>query len=55
VYKEKELIITLYRNKLGLIVYNIQVWRPYRKKNKDILERIQRRADKILPKMTDHT
>ena len=50
-YKEKELIIQLYK----IIVrphleYCIQAWRPYRKNDIDILERIQRRATKMIPK-----
>ena len=33
--------------------YCIQAWRPYRKKDKDMLERIQRRATKITPELRD--
>ena len=33
--------------------YCIQAWRPYRKKNIDKLERIQRRATKIIPELRD--
>ena len=33
--------------------YCIQAWRPYRKKDTDTLERIQRRATKIIPQMRD--
>ena len=29
----------------------IQAWRPYRKKNIDMLERVQRRATKMIPKL----
>ena len=31
--------------------YIIQVWRPYRKKDIDILERVQKRATKMIPKL----
>ena len=46
-YKEKQLTVPLYK---GIIrphlEYCIQAWRPYRKKDIDKLERIQRRATK---------
>ena len=44
VYKEKELIIPLYKT-------SIQAWRPYRKKDIDMQERVQRRATKMIPKL----
>ena len=31
--------------------YRIQAWRPYRKKDIDILERVQMRATKMIPKL----
>ena len=43
-YKEKELIIPLYK---------AIAWRPYRKKDIDTLERIQRRATKMIPVLRD--
>ena len=33
--------------------YCIQAWRPYRKKDIDMLERIERRATKIIPELRD--
>ena len=52
VYKEKELIIPLYKTVVRPhLDYCIQAWRPYRKKDIDILERIQRRATKMIPKL----
>ena len=51
-YKEKELIIPLYKTIIRPhLEYCIQAWRPYRKKDIDMLEIIQRRATKIIPKL----
>ena len=51
-YKEKELIIPLYKIiDRPHLEYCIQAWRPYRKKDIDMLERVQRRATKIIPKL----
>ena len=48
VYKEKELIIPLYKTIIRpYLEYCIQAWRPYRKKDIDMLERVQRRATKM--------
>ena len=33
--------------------YRIQGWRPYCKKDIDMLERIQRRSTKMIPKLRD--
>ena len=52
VYKEKELIIPLYKTIVRPhLEYCIQAWRPYRKKDIDILERVQRGATKMIQKL----
>ena len=48
-YKEKELII-MYIVRPNL-EYCMQAWKPYRKKDIDMLERVQRRATKMIPKL----
>ena len=51
-YKTKRLIIPLYKAIVRPhLEYCIQAWRPYHKKDIDTLERIQRRATKIIPKL----
>ena len=48
-YKEKELIIPLYKTIVRPhLEYCIQAWRSYRKKDIDMLERVQRRATKMI-------
>ena len=49
-YKEKELIIPLCKTIVRpRLEYCIQAWTPYRKKKDiDILERVQRRATKMI-------
>ena len=53
-YKEKQLIVPLYKAIVRPhLEYCIPAWRPYRKKVIDKLERIQRRATKIIPELRD--
>ena len=55
-YKEIKLIILLHKAIVRPhLEYNIQAWRPYRKKNVDMLERIQRRATKMIPELKNLT
>ena len=53
-YKEKQLIVSQYKAIVRPhLEYCIQAWRPYRKKDIDKLERIQRRATKMIPELRD--
>ena len=53
-YKEKQLIVPLYKAIVRPhLEYCIQTWRPYRKKDIDKIERIQRRATKMIPELRD--
>ena len=53
-YKGKKLIIPLYKAIFRPhLEYCIQAWRSYRKKDIDTLERIQRRATKMIPELRD--
>ena len=53
-YKGKKLIIPLYKAIVRPhLEYCIPAWRPYRKKDIDTLERIQRRATKMIPELRD--
>ena len=47
--RKKELIMLLHKTIVtSHLEYCIQAWRPYRMKNIDMLERVQRRAAKIM-------
>ena len=53
-YKEKQLIVPLYKAIFRPhLEYCIQAWRPYRKKDIYKLERIERRATKMIPELRD--
>ena len=53
-YMEKQLIVPLYKAIVRPhLEYSIQARRPYRKKDTDKLERIQRRATKIIAELRD--
>ena len=53
-YKGKKLIIPLYKAIVRLhLECCIQAWRPYRKKDIDTLQRIQKRTTKIIPELRD--
>ena len=53
-YKEKKLIIPLYKTRVRPhLEYCIQAWRPYRNKDTDTLERIQRRTTKMIPELRE--
>ena len=49
-YKERQLIVPLYKAiVIPHLEYCIHAWRPYRKKDIDMLKRIQRSATKMIP------
>ena len=55
-YKEKSLIIPLYKAIVRPhLEYCIQAWNPHLRKDVDMLEKIQRRATKLIPERRDLT
>ena len=51
---EKQLIVPMYKAIVRQhLEYRIQAWRPYRKKDIAKLERMQRRATKMIPELRD--
>ena len=55
-YKDKSLIIPLYKAIVRPhLEYCIRAWNPYLRKDVDMLEKIQRRATKLIPGLRDLT
>ena len=54
-YKENSLIVPLYKAIVRPHLDCIQAWSPYLRKDIDTLEKIQRRATKLIPGLRDLT
>ena len=55
-YKEKSLIIPLYKAIVRPhLEYCVQAWNPHLRKDVDMLQKIQRRATKLIPELRDLT
>ena len=53
-YKEKSLVVPLYKAIVRpQLEYCIQAWSPFLRKDIDMLEKIQRRATKLIPGLRD--
>ena len=51
-YKTKEVVLKLYKSLVRPhLDYCIQAWRPYKQKDIDLLESIQRRMSRIIPEL----
>ena len=54
-YKDKSLIIPLYKAIVRPHLDCIQAWNPYIRKDVDMLDKLQRRATKLIPGLRDLT
>ena len=55
-YKNKELVTTLYKFLLRQhLEYAVQFWSPHLRRGIDEIEKIQRRATKIIPEIRNHS
>ena len=55
-YKNKELILPLYKSLVRLhLEHAVQFWCPYLRQDIDKIEKIQRRAKKMIPEIRNHS